>query len=99
MDRTPSDKPKPDKPEEGGSDRGPSKHSYRKTGLDNASPYRIMGMGVELVAVILGMTFTGYLIDANFDTKPWGTAIGSMLGVIVGCYNITKEAFRMQKRK
>lgn len=73
--------------------KGPGKP---KTGIDQS--YRMLGIGVELGIVIGGMAYVGYLIDQHYDTQPWGAFIGSMLGIIGGCYNATREAFASQKK-
>jgi len=98
MDQKPSEKPDTDPPN-GKASQSPSPRHSGKRGRVKTGPYQMLGVGIELMAIIGGMTFAGYLVDRKFDTSPWGIFIGSMLGITVGCYNAVKEASRMQKRK
>jgi len=67
--------------------------------VDMRQMYRTLGMGVELGVVIGGMTYVGYMVDQRYGTTPWVCAIGSMMGIIGGCYNVVKEVQKSQKRK
>lgn len=63
------------------------------------SPYRLMGMGLELGLIIGGLTFLGYLGDKHWGTDPWLALTGALVSTIGGCYNLVKEANRMPKPK
>ncbi len=58
---------------------------------------RYAGLGFELAAAIVGLTLMGLWIDYRFRTKPWGTVIGAMLGVVGGLYNFIRAALQMSR--
>lgn len=55
-------------------------------------PGRLVGLGIELAAVILAGTGIGYLLDVTllkFD-QPWGLIVGCFVGFAVGMANIVR---------
>ncbi len=66
-----------------------SKHSenlaeaYRKVG-----PY--LNIGVVWMASVLIFTWIGITLDKKWDTKPWLTLTGAILGIITGFYHFIK---------
>jgi F0F1-type ATP synthase assembly protein I len=55
-------------------------------------PGRLVGLGIELAAVILAGTGIGYLLDVTllkFD-QPWGLIAGCFIGFAVGMANIVR---------
>jgi F0F1-type ATP synthase assembly protein I len=66
-----------------------SKHSdnlaeaYRKVG-----PY--LNIGVVWMASVLLFTWIGITLDKKWDTKPWLTLTGAILGIITGFYHFIK---------
>jgi ATP synthase protein I len=49
---------------------------------------RITSLGLEFALPALG----GVYLDRRFDTRPWGTLIGSALGFALGMWHILKIA-------
>lgn len=54
------------------------------------NPTRFMGMGMELVASIIGPTLLGWWLDGKFGTEPWLVVTGMLLGLVGGFYNLLK---------
>jgi ATP synthase protein I len=53
---------------------------------------RLSGIGVELVAAVVGFTLIGYWLDRHFGIRPWGVLIGALLGLAGGMYNVIRQA-------
>jgi ATP synthase protein I len=53
---------------------------------------RLSGIGVELVAAVVGFTLIGYWLDRHFGIRPWGVLIGALLGLVGGMYNVIRQA-------
>ena len=58
------------------------------------SPWKLMGMGLELGAIIGGLTFLGHLADRKLGTHPWLAFAGAMLATAGGTYNLAKEVLK-----
>jgi F0F1-type ATP synthase assembly protein I len=54
------------------------------------------GAGYTLIGAILLLGGIGYAVDAWRGTSPWGLAIGLILGVVVGMYELAKTVFLKQ---
>jgi Putative F0F1-ATPase subunit Ca2+/Mg2+ transporter len=52
--------------------------------------WRMIGRGMEMGAVIGGLTYVGYLGDERFGTGPWLTLSGAALATVGGSYNLAK---------
>jgi F0F1-type ATP synthase assembly protein I len=61
-------------------------------GWDSGTRY--VGLGIELVAAIVGMALVGYWVDHHFGTAPWGMLAALMVGLIGGMYNFLRLALR-----
>lgn len=64
---------------------------------DTAPLWRAAGLGVELIAAILGMGLIGWLIDRWQGWSPVATIIGFALGAIGGGYNFFRAAQRLNR--
>jgi F0F1-type ATP synthase assembly protein I len=53
---------------------------------------RYSGVGLELAGATAGLALVGYWIDGRFGTRPWGTLIGVVIGIVGGLYNLIKES-------
>jgi len=47
-----------------------------------------------LMASVLLLGFSGYLIDQYFDSSPTGLLIGLGLGLVIGFYELGKSIFK-----
>jgi len=61
--------------------------AYRKMG-----PY--LNIGYFFVASVSLMTFLGWYLDKKWDTRPWLTVVGAILGIAAGFYNFFKVVSR-----
>ena len=59
---------------------------------DSSNLWRLSGIGVELVAAIVGFGLAGYGVDAYFDSSPWGLLVGLALGMVGGMYNAVRAS-------
>jgi F0F1-type ATP synthase assembly protein I len=53
---------------------------------------RHSGVGLELAGATAGLALIGYWVDGRFGTRPWGTVIGSVIGLVGGLYNLVRES-------
>ena len=53
---------------------------------------RYSGVGLELAGATAGLALVGYWIDGRFGTRPWGTLIGVVIGIVGGLYNLIRES-------
>ena len=56
-----------------------------------------LAMGLEIAIGIGVGYFIGHWLDKKFHWEPWGTLVGSMLGLVAGTYLLIKEVNRMYK--
>ena len=47
---------------------------------------------MELAGAAAGLALLGYWVDGRFGTRPWGTLIGVIIGIVGGLYNLIKES-------
>ncbi len=71
----------------------PSPYGY------SPSAWRMIGRGIEVGAIIGGLTYVGYLGDEKFGTDPWLTLAGALLATLGGTYNLAKDMLYPPKRK
>jgi len=53
---------------------------------------RHSGVGLELAGATAGLALIGYWVDGRFGTRPWGTVIGVVIGLVGGLYNLVRES-------
>jgi F0F1-type ATP synthase assembly protein I len=56
---------------------------YRKL-----APY--LNVGVVWMASVLLFTWIGLTLDKKWETKPWLTLVGAILGIVTGFYHLIK---------
>ena len=57
-----------------------------------------LAMGFETaVGVAIGVV-VGHWLDKKYGWEPWGTVVGSMLGLVAGAYLLIKEVNRMDRQ-
>jgi F0F1-type ATP synthase assembly protein I len=39
-----------------------------------------------------GLALIGYWVDGRFGTRPWGTIVGVVVGLVGGLYNLVRES-------
>jgi F0F1-type ATP synthase assembly protein I len=59
---------------------------------------KLSSIGFELAAAVGGFTFAGYLWDRHFGSRPWGTLIGAVLGLVGGMYNLVRQSLLASRR-
>lgn len=85
------------RPEREGFEGGSGALTMPEEPTSRSSLARLSGIGVELVAAIVGFTFAGYWWDRYFGTQPWGVLIGALLGLIGGMYNVIRQSLTAVK--
>lgn len=63
------------------------------------SAWRMIGRGIEVGAIIGGLTYLGYLGDQHWDTGPWLTLTGALLATVGGSYNLAKDMLLPKKHR
>ncbi len=63
------------------------------------SAWRMIGRGMELGAIIGGLTLLGHWGDQRFDTGPWLMLTGAVLATLGGSYNLAKDMLFPAQRK
>src|SRR5262245_6660763 len=53
---------------------------------------RYSGVGLELAGATAGLALVGYWLDGGCGTRPWGTGIGVVIGLVGGSYNLVRES-------
>lgn len=53
---------------------------------------RLAGLGIELVASVVGLGALGWWIDRTQQTDPWGLVICATIGFVGGMYNLIRSA-------
>jgi F0F1-type ATP synthase assembly protein I len=53
---------------------------------------RHSGVGLELAGATAGLALIGYWVDGRFGTRPWGTVVGVVIGLVGGLYNLVRES-------
>ena len=52
----------------------------------------LAGLGMELVASVVGLGALGWWIDRSQETAPWGLVICATIGFVGGMYNLIRSA-------
>jgi len=55
---------------------------------------KALGIGLELIAAIAGLSLLGYFLDRHYETEPYLVLIGVTLGVVGGVYNAIRQVIR-----
>jgi ATP synthase protein I len=53
---------------------------------------RYSGVGLEMAGATAGLALIGYWIDGRFGTRPWGTLVGVVIGLVGGLYNLVRQS-------
>lgn len=61
--------------------------AYRKL-----APY--LNIGIVWMASVLLFTWIGITLDKKWETKPWLTLLGAILGIVTGFYHFIKTVLR-----
>ncbi len=56
-------------------------------------------LGFQLAAMVIGGLLLGHWIDRRFETTPWLTLTGLIIGSIGGFYNLIRIARWREERK
>lgn len=57
-----------------------------------------MASGFELVAAVAGFSLVGYWLGGKYDEPLIGTAIGAVLGIAGGMYNLIRQSLVGSRR-
>lgn len=60
--------------------RGGGTSDWRRS-LREAGPY--LGLGMQLAFTLLAFTLGGYFLDRRFETLPWLTIGGALIGLVL----------------
>ncbi len=61
------------------------------------SPWRYVGLGMELAGAVGILTLIGYGIDRWLATAPWGLVAGASVGIVGGLYNLVKAGLKANR--
>jgi F0F1-type ATP synthase assembly protein I len=65
--------------------------AYRKL-----TPY--LNIGYFFGISVTGLTLLGYYLDKKWQTDPWLTLVGAILGIGMGFYNLFKTVSALEKK-
>ena len=64
-----------------------STETRRKQAVSTASSYaKYSGLGIQMILILGLFTYGGYRLDEYLHSDPWGTVVGSLLGVGLALY-------------
>ena len=66
---------------------------------DQDSGGKFLGLGLQMMMGVLLGVLIGWWLDRRYGWSPWGTLIGSMLGLAGGMYLLIKETMTGNGRK
>jgi len=66
--------------------------AYRKV-----APY--LNIGYVWASSVILLTLLGWFLDKQWDTRPYLTIIGAILGVVTGFYNFIKTVMTLEKKR
>lgn len=78
-----------------GSDRVPEDGG--KTPFASSGPY--LTIGAQLAFAVVVFFFLGQWLDTKFETTPWLTIVGSVLGITGGLMKFIRTAIQMGRRE
>ena len=62
---------------------------------EDLRPYlRYTTVGLQFCILFMVVLFAGIWVDKRFDTSPWFTLVGTLLGAALAFYTLYKEVFR-----
>lgn len=61
--------------------------------------WRLSGLGIEFASTIAVCGFAGWLFDRWRGTQPKGVLVGLIVGILVGGYNLIRQAMAANKRE
>lgn len=59
---------------------------------DSGSTYRLLGLGMELAAAVLGLALFGWWVGGKLGSATAGLLVGATIGFAGGLYNLIKSA-------
>lgn len=59
--------------------------------------WSLSGIGLEILASILGMGLIGWWLDGKTGSSPWLMVTGLILGIVGGLYNAIKQVLNIDK--
>lgn len=60
---------------------------------------RYSSWGFDFAASVLLLTYLGYWLDKKYDTQPWLTITGAMVGAFLGYYTFWKGLKHIEEEK
>ena len=84
----------------GGSNPGDAFEDLKRRRADATATqqmFALSGIGFEFVAEVGGLTLIGWWLDRTFETSPWCTIAGVILGFSFGLYRLVKFGKRTMK--
>lgn len=70
-----------------------------KSSDDGNELWRLSGLGIEFASTIAVCGFAGWLFDRWRGTQPIGVLVGLIVGILVGGYNLIRQAIAANKRE
>ncbi|MFG0256439.1 MAG: AtpZ/AtpI family protein [Phycisphaerales bacterium JB043] len=61
------------------------------------SPWKLSGLGLELLSSILAGAFFGWLFDRWQGTRPKGLIVGIICGLVVGMTELMRKAIKASR--
>jgi F0F1-type ATP synthase assembly protein I len=61
------------------------------------SPWKLSGLGMEVLSAILAGALFGYFFDRWRGTKPTGLAVGMIVGLIIGMVDLMRKALKASR--
>lgn len=72
--------------------RSMARSKYSMFGSLRPQDIKALGIGVELTAVIGGLSYAGYWLDERWGTDPWLLMLGVCIGTLGGGWHAIKMA-------
>lgn len=51
---------------------------------------KFIGAGMQMLVIIGLFTWAGFWADGHFHASPWGTVVGSLLGIFLALYQVIR---------